>query len=54
VSENETLKEYIHDHVQKAVIVMQISVPGSTDQGMHLAILNSDGIQEHSAEWVAL
>jgi hypothetical protein len=33
---------------------MQIGVLGSTDQGMNLAILNSDRIQEHSPEWVAL
>jgi hypothetical protein len=31
VPENETLEEDIHDHVQKAVIEMQIRVPGSTD-----------------------
>jgi hypothetical protein len=54
VSQNETLKEYIHDHVRKVVTEMQISVPGSTDQGMNLAILNSDGIQEHLTEGVAL
>jgi hypothetical protein len=52
--ENETLKEYIHNHVQKAVIEMQISVPGSTDQRMNLAILNGDGTQEYSAQWVTL
>jgi hypothetical protein len=33
---------------------MQISVPGSIDQWMNLVILNSDGIQKHSAEWMAL
>jgi hypothetical protein len=51
VSENETFPEYIHDHTRKAVIEMQISVPGSIDQGINLAILNPDGIREHSAEW---
>jgi hypothetical protein len=54
VSANETLKGYLHNQRQKAVREMQIAVPGSTDQGMTLAILNSDRIREHSAEWVAL
>jgi hypothetical protein len=33
---------------------MEFSVPGSTDQGTNLTILNCDGIAEESAEWVAL
>jgi hypothetical protein len=53
VSAHEIFKGYLHDHIQKAVLQMQIGVPGSTHQGMNLAILNPDGIQEHSAEWVA-
>jgi hypothetical protein len=32
VSENEALKKYIYDHKRKAIIEMQISVPGSIDQ----------------------
>jgi hypothetical protein len=54
VSENEIFKEYIQTHVQKAIMEMQISVPGFADQGMNLVILNSDRIQEQSAEWAAL
>jgi hypothetical protein len=54
LSETEILTEYVRDHVQKAIVEMQISVPGSTDQGMNLAIGNCDRIQQHSAQWMAL
>jgi hypothetical protein len=54
VSGNKIFKGYLHDHIQKAGRGMQIAVPRTTNQGLNLAILNSDGIQKHSGEWVAL
>jgi DICT domain-containing protein len=48
---NGVLQEYMRERRWNAVEALQCRFTGSTDTGINLAVINTDGIWARSAEW---